>query len=83
MNRRAFIGTTTVAAAGALLLDWRDVWAQSGKGVPGATVKVCASSEFAARTAFGSAADFAKLGEPPRLGDRSARLLIMWKSPVR
>ena len=42
MNRRAFIGTTTVAAAGALLLDWRDVWAQSGKGVPGATVETTA-----------------------------------------
>jgi para-nitrobenzyl esterase len=41
MNRRAFIGTTTVAAAGALL-DWRDVWAQSGKGVPGATVETTA-----------------------------------------
>ena len=42
MNRRAFIGTTTVAAAGALLLDWRDVWAQRGKGVPGATVETTA-----------------------------------------
>src|SRR5438128_2867902 len=41
MNRRAFIGTTTIAA-GALLLDWRDVWAQSGKGVPGATVETTA-----------------------------------------
>jgi len=41
MNRRAFIGTTAVAAAGALL-DWRDVWAQSGKGVPGATVETTA-----------------------------------------
>src|SRR3989442_653293 len=44
MNRRAFIGTTTVAAAGALLLDWRDVWAQSGKGVPGATVETTAGT---------------------------------------
>ena len=36
-NRRAFIGTSTVAAAG-LMFDWRRVWAQAAKGVPGATV---------------------------------------------
>jgi para-nitrobenzyl esterase len=40
VNRRAFIGTTTVAAAGALF-DWR-VWAQARKGVPGATVETTA-----------------------------------------
>ena len=41
MNRRAFIGTTAGAAAG-VLLDWRDVRAQSRKGVPGATVETTA-----------------------------------------
>ena len=40
-NRRAFIGTSTVAAAG-LMVDWRRVWAQAAKGVPGATVETTA-----------------------------------------
>src|ERR687887_868442 len=41
MNRRAFIGTTAGAAAG-VLLDRRDVRAQSRKAVPGATVETTA-----------------------------------------
>jgi para-nitrobenzyl esterase len=38
MNRRAFVRETTAAAAG-LFLDWRDMWAQAAKGVPGPTVE--------------------------------------------
>ena len=41
MERRAFIGTSTAAAAG-LLLDWRGVVARSSKGAPGATVDTTA-----------------------------------------
>src|SRR3954447_24808296 len=41
MNRRLFISGTTAAAAG-LFLDWRDLWAQTEKGVPGATVETTA-----------------------------------------
>jgi para-nitrobenzyl esterase len=41
MNRRAFIGTTTAAAAG-LFLDWRDAWTQAPAGVPGAVVETTA-----------------------------------------
>jgi para-nitrobenzyl esterase len=43
MNRRAFIGTTSLGAA-ALLLDgiWRNLLAQPPKGVPGATVSTTA-----------------------------------------
>jgi len=41
MNRRAFIETSTAAAAG-LLLDWRDLRAQIPKGNPGATVPTTA-----------------------------------------
>jgi para-nitrobenzyl esterase len=41
MDRRAFIGATTAAAAG-LFADWRDVWAQPPNGVPGATVETTA-----------------------------------------
>src|SRR6266566_1738147 len=41
MNRRTFIAGTTAAAAG-LFLEWRDVWAQASKGVPGATVETTA-----------------------------------------
>jgi para-nitrobenzyl esterase len=41
MNRRAFIATSTVGAAG-LLLDWSDAWAQVPKGAPGATVSTTA-----------------------------------------
>src|SRR5712691_11291329 len=41
MNRRTFIETSTIAAAG-LLLDWRDGWAQAAKGTPGATVSTTA-----------------------------------------
>ena len=37
MDRRAFIGVTTAAAAG-LFVDWRDAWAQA----PGATVETTA-----------------------------------------
>src|SRR5438552_7238251 len=41
MDRRAFIGVTTAAAAG-LFLDWRDAWAQAPNGGPGATVETTA-----------------------------------------
>src|SRR5919197_4828146 len=41
MNRRAFVGTSAVAAAG-LILDWRGVRVQAAKGVPGATVETTA-----------------------------------------
>src|SRR5207244_11130981 len=41
MDRRSFIGTTTMVTAG-LFLDWRDVLAQPPKGAPGATVATSA-----------------------------------------
>ena len=41
MDRRAFIGVTTAAAAG-LFLDWRDAWAQAPNGGPCATVETTA-----------------------------------------
>src|SRR2546428_2268511 len=41
MNRRTFIETSTIAAAG-LLLDWRDGWAQAAAGTPGAAVSTTA-----------------------------------------
>jgi para-nitrobenzyl esterase len=41
MDRRAFIGVTTAAAAG-LFVDWRDAWAQAPHGEPGATVETTA-----------------------------------------
>ena len=41
MHRRTFIGGTAAAAAG-LFIDWRDVLAQTAKGVPGATVETSA-----------------------------------------
>ncbi|PYR28377.1 MAG: carboxylesterase/lipase family protein [Acidobacteria bacterium] len=41
MDRRAFIGVSTAAAAG-LFVDWRDAWAQAPHGEPGATVETTA-----------------------------------------
>ena len=41
MNRRTFIATSTVAAAG-LVVDWRSTWAQTPKRTPGATVSTTA-----------------------------------------
>src|SRR5882672_10133671 len=41
MDRRAFIATSTVAAAG-VFLDWRAAWAQRPTGTPGAAVATTA-----------------------------------------
>src|SRR5262245_61707560 len=38
MQRRAFIAATTAAASG-FVLDWRELFAQAAKGVPGVTVE--------------------------------------------
>jgi para-nitrobenzyl esterase len=43
MNRRRFLATSTVAAAG-LVLDWRHAWAQAPDSTPGATVATSAGN---------------------------------------
>src|SRR5437762_9571468 len=41
MDRRSFIASSAMAAAGSLI-DWRDGWAQLSNGTPGATVSTSA-----------------------------------------